>query len=113
MNVFLVDAQGLSPRVKVLDFGIAQTAPGVLGSEAARYEDERRLTATGTVIGTPQYMAPEQANGERDLDARVDIYACGVLLYEMLSGRRPFQASSYVALLNKILHDRPKPLNIS
>jgi eukaryotic-like serine/threonine-protein kinase len=108
-NVFLVEARGLAPRVKLLDFGIAQVMRAASGIRAS-YLDDRRLTATGMVVGTPQYMAPEQANGQRDLDARVDVYASGVLLYEMLSGRRPFEGSSYVALMNKILHDRPRPL---
>jgi serine/threonine protein kinase len=78
--------------------------PGVEGP------DEIDLTRGGMVIGTPDYMAPEQARGERDLDARVDVYACGVLLYETLSGLRPFTAPSPEALLIRILAARPRPL---
>ena len=61
------------------------------------------------VMGTPYYMAPEQARGERDLDARVDLYACGVILYEALTGRRPFTALNYNALLLQILSATPRP----
>ena len=60
-------------------------------------------------MGTPYYMAPEQARGERDLDARVDLYACGVILYEALTGRRPFTASNYNALLVQIVSTTPRP----
>jgi serine/threonine protein kinase len=61
------------------------------------------LTRTGMVMGTPYYMSPEQASGERKLDARVDLYACGVVMYEAVTGRRPFLAPNYNALLLKII----------
>ena len=60
-------------------------------------------------MGTPYYMSPEQARGERNLDARVDLYACGVILYEALTGRRPFTAANYNALLLQILNAKPRP----
>lgn len=68
------------------------------------------LTRTGMVMGTPYYMAPEQARGQRDLDGRVDLWAVGVILYEALSGRRPFVARNYNALLMQILTTKHKPL---
>ncbi len=60
-------------------------------------------------MGTPYYMSPEQARGDRNLDARVDLYACGVIFYEALTGRRPFTAANYNALLLQILSTKPKP----
>jgi serine/threonine-protein kinase len=81
------------------DFGIA------LALEKAGGE---RLTRTGLTLGTPQYMAPEQAAGERALDARTDVYALGAVLYEMLAGEPPFAAESRQEVLRRMLHD-PAP----
>lgn len=98
-NLFLVpDGEGV--RVKVLDFGIART----------QRPDLRSLTTTGTVLGTPYYMAPEQARGMRGLDARVDVWSLGAVLYEMLSGRRPFEHESVVAVLAAVLLEEPTPI---
>jgi serine/threonine-protein kinase len=101
-NVFLVQRVGCPPLVKLLDFGVSKFTSG-----AGKHED-LALTRTGMVMGTPYYMAPEQARGDRDLDARVDLYACGVMLYEALTGRRPFTASNYNALLVQILSAKPR-----
>jgi serine/threonine protein kinase len=104
-NIFLTRRVGCRPLVKLLDFGVSKmTGVPVAG---ARQED-LILTRTGMVLGTPYYMAPEQARGERDLDARVDLYACGVILYEALTGRRPFTAANYNALLVQILSAAPR-----
>jgi serine/threonine-protein kinase len=100
-NVFLTRRVGCPPIVKLLDFGVSKMI-GVAREELA-------LTRTGMVMGTPYYMAPEQARGERDLDARVDLYACGVMFYEALTGKRPFTASNYNALLVQILGASPRP----
>jgi serine/threonine-protein kinase len=102
-NIFLTRRVGCPPIVKVLDFGVSK----MTGPTAVRQED-LALTRTGMVMGTPYYMAPEQARGERDLDARVDLYACGVILYEALTGRRPFVALNYNALLVQILTATPR-----
>src|SRR5262249_31478813 len=90
---FLVD--GDIARPKVLDFGI-----GRIGGTP-------RMTATGTVMGTPGYMAPEQARGSREADARVDVFALGCVLFECLTGRPPFAGEHFVAVLAKVLFADP------
>jgi len=96
-NVYVEGATADSLQVKVLDFGLAH----VVGSS--------RLTRRGVVFGTPQYMSPEQASGAT-VDHRADIYALGIVLYEMLAGRVPFEADSYMGVLTKQLYADPAPL---
>jgi hypothetical protein len=96
-NLFLVDDR--VERVKVLDFGVARIAR--LAS----------LTLTGAVVGTPRYMAPEQARGDRDVDARADVFALGVLLYRCLSGREAFGGDTPAEVMRRILDDEPPPLS--
>jgi serine/threonine protein kinase len=96
-NVFLAAKPGGLVVTKLLDFGISKAML------AAGDEDRLGLTQTGMVMGTPYYMAPEQARGDRALDSRVDIWAVGVMMYEAMTGRRPFLAKNYNALLVKIL----------
>ncbi len=103
-NVFLTRQISGPPLVKLLDFGVSKMMGPVGG-----HQDELDLTRTGMVMGTPYYMSPEQARGDRDLDTRVDLYACGVILYEALTGRRPFVAANYNALLLQILTATPRP----
>lgn len=91
-NVILRD--GAAAQATLVDFGIAR-AQGLT----------RAMTATGVVIGTPQYMAPEQARGERTVDARADVFSLGCLLFEVLSGRAAFVGAHVVAVLAKILLD--------
>ncbi|WP_437277809.1 serine/threonine-protein kinase [Sorangium sp. So ce375] len=93
-NIFLSERAGMLPVAKLLDFGISQ-ASGVDGV--------MDLTRTGMVMGTPYYMAPEQARGDVELDRRLDLWAAGVILYEALTGQRPFVAGNYNALLVQIL----------
>jgi len=101
-NVFLIE-KGLNPDyVKLLDFGISKF-------RALETDGVKGLTQTGTVLGTPHYMSPEQARGEQDLTIRSDIYAMGVILYQMLTGHLPFDAPNYNALLIKILTEEPVP----
>ncbi len=101
-NVFLLKSRRGEPEfVKLLDFGISKFS----GSNSAF-----SMTRTGAVMGTPYYMAPEQAKGARDLDHRVDIYAAGVILYEALAGQVPFQADTFNELLFKIVLETPRPL---
>jgi serine/threonine-protein kinase len=96
-NIKLVERDGDPDFVKVLDFGIAKVPVGELASTAA---DPKQpvLTQMGMVYGTPEYMAPEQALGQ-PVDPRADLYALGVMTYEMLTGYRPFEHESKVALL--------------
>jgi serine/threonine protein kinase len=105
-NVFLTKRVGCPPVAKLLDFGVSKMIGPMFSGER---EEDLDLTRTGMVMGTPYYMSPEQARGDRNLDARVDLYACGVILYEALTGRRPFMAANYNALLLQILTSRPRP----
>jgi serine/threonine-protein kinase len=92
-NIFLVDGTGRADYVKLLDFGIAKV-------EGAGADGERKLTKTGMLFGTPEYMAPEQARGEKP-DHRVDVYAMGCLLFQFLVGTVPFRADSFMAILTQ------------
>lgn len=97
-NILLVDRPGGGKLMKILDFGISKMVYGnAIGD---------MVTATGAVIGTPRFMAPEQARGQSDLDARVDIYAIGVLLYRMVTGKLPFTAASSDQILRQILQGK-------
>jgi eukaryotic-like serine/threonine-protein kinase len=102
-NLLLVDMGGWE-RVKVIDFGIVKLASDVAAAFGAE-----ALTSTGVVFGTPRYMAPEQALG-RLVDARADLYAIGVILYELLAGRAPFEADEPIALLRMHAKAPPPPL---
>jgi serine/threonine protein kinase len=100
-NIFLAQRDGLRPIPKLLDFGISK-------SEDLE-ETMADLTGHMVAAGTPFYMAPEQARGDR-VDHRVDLWATGIMLYECLSGQRPFDARNYNALLVQILTAAPRPL---
>ena len=79
-NLFLTTGVGGRPKIKVLDFGISKTQ-----------DDETTLTRSSDIIGTPVYMAPEQLRSSKDVDARADIWALGAMLYELVTGRLPFE----------------------
>jgi serine/threonine protein kinase len=98
-NIFLVDRDGRPDFVKIVDFGIAKVTP--IDGQAAG----PRLTRAGSVFGTPEYMAPEQAAGRSDIDGRVDIYALGVILYEMITGKLPLKGESTVRTIAMQLLD--------
>ncbi len=91
-NIMLTERQGNSDYAKVLDFGLAKVFGDVPGDET--------ITQAGMVTGTPRYMSPEQARGLK-LDARTDIYSLGVLLYETLTGKHPFDAESALDFMHK------------
>jgi hypothetical protein len=97
-NILLDSTSG---RTMVTDFGIARAASG---------EESGRLTATGMAIGTPAYMSPEQAAGDRHIDGRSDLYSLGVVAYQMLVGEPPFVANSTPAMLVKHISERPTPV---
>ena len=97
-NVYLVDMKGAGDYVKVLDFSVAKLdAP------------DAQVTRAGVVFGTPQYMSPEQGRGV-PLDARSDIYAVGIVAYEMLTGKPPFDAKVPTEVVMMHLRDKPAPL---
>jgi tetratricopeptide (TPR) repeat protein len=98
-NLFLVEAD--PTRVKLLDFGIARAALRT-----------RQMTRTGAVLGTVGYMAPEQATGARDVDARADLFSLGCVLYECLAGAPAFAGGHLVAVLGKVLHEDPPALGL-
>jgi serine/threonine-protein kinase len=97
-NILLLDGQPL-----VADFGIALAVTAAGGV---------RLTQTGLSLGTPQYMSPEQATGERELDLRSDIYALGAVTYEMLGGEPPFTGSTTQMIVAKLLTEEPCALSV-
>jgi serine/threonine-protein kinase len=86
--------------VKVLDFGIAKV-------QSDEGDTGRALTRTGMIFGTPEYMSPEQAKGEK-VDHRVDVYAVGVIMYELLTGRVPFTADTFMGILTKHMFEAPQ-----
>ncbi|MCU0660803.1 MAG: protein kinase [Myxococcota bacterium] len=99
-NIFLVHREGEPPKVKLIDFGISKFV-GAPGNE--------KLTQTGSVMGTPSYMSPEQARGDRNLDHRSDLYAAGVIFYEMLTACLPFPGENYTQIIINILTAPPLP----
>ncbi|MBP6824121.1 MAG: protein kinase, partial [Acidobacteria bacterium] len=97
--------------VKVLDFGLARIQPVETNSESfSEAKTLQKNTASGVILGTVSYMSPEQARGEK-LDARSDQWSLGVVLYEMLTGRRPFHGNSMPEIFVAILERQPTPLN--
>jgi serine/threonine-protein kinase len=107
-NIFLVRRTEGDDFVKIVDFGIAKMSD--IETEGA---PGRKLTKTGTIFGTPEYMSPEQAAG-KELDHRVDIYALGVILFEMITGRVPFVGDSFMGILTQhMFEDVPHPRDVN
>lgn len=94
-NIWLQEGNG---RVRIVDFGLVRNSA-----------DETGLTQSGIVLGTPKYMAPEQAQGE-SVDARCDLFSLGSVLYRMASGRAPFEGTNLTATLIAVAHEDPRPL---
>ena len=106
-NILLIENPDGSDTVKVLDFGIAKIREGSTGFGAGYTP-----TQTGLVVGTPQYLSPEQAMGKHgnEVDGRADLYSVGVVLYVLLSRKLPFAAAELGHLMRKIRDDEPAPL---
>jgi tRNA A-37 threonylcarbamoyl transferase component Bud32 len=102
-NIFLLRRKD-ADFVKVVDFGISKSLHTGSGEASTP-----RLTQTGMVLGTPLYMSPEQARGEEDLDQRIDVYALGVILYEMVTGQVPFQGSNSLSIIARVINEDPRP----
>src|SRR5438876_6237701 len=97
--------------VKLLDFGLAKViAPASQPSSLTAFPTQHALTQEGTILGTFQYMAPEQLEG-KEADARTDIFALGVVLYEMATGKKAFSGATQASLISSILRDEPQPVS--
>ena len=96
-NVFIIQ-RGDNDFVKVVDFGVSKAV-----RTAEEGMDSLRLTRTGVLLGTPLYMSPEQARGDDEVDARTDVWAMGILLYECLTGDVPFRANNYLRVIAQVL----------
>jgi serine/threonine-protein kinase len=101
-NIYLVEWAGQQDFVKLLDFGIAKMTE-------VDSEEGRKLTRTGMLFGTPEYMSPEQARGDK-ADHRVDIYAMGCILYQLIVGEVPFKSDNFMGILSQHLTEEPPPV---
>ncbi len=101
-NLYLAETPGRAPIIKVLDFGISKVVE----------PNADALTKTASVMGTPFYMSPEQLLSAKNVDERTDIWALGVILYELLAGRPPFTGESVAEIVAQILHNAPQPLRV-
>jgi serine/threonine-protein kinase len=102
-NLFLARRSDGSPRVKLLDFGFSKITSGSGGSDAG-------MTSTQTLMGSPLYMSPEQLRSTKNVDQRADLWSLGIILYEMLGARRPFDADTLPEICARIMAEPPPPL---
>src|SRR6185503_8799766 len=104
-NLFLTARADGSPLVRVLDFGLCK--PTRLDAPSGL---DASLTAANSIVGSPYYMSPEQIRCLKTIDGRTDVWSLGVILYELLTGRRPFEAEGMVAMFVRIGADPPAPI---
>jgi serine/threonine protein kinase len=104
-NVFIIQVDGRD-FVKLLDFGISKVVSGLLGDDTAP------LTASDIILGSPHFLAPEQAHTTAEVDHRADIYAMGVILYQMLTGYYPFAAATPMKVVLKHINEQPEPPHV-
>ncbi len=102
-NLFLARRTDGSSRVKLLDFGISKLAPQAGGKDAG-------MTSTQALMGSPLYMSPEQLRSTKNVDRRADLWSMGIILYEMLGGRSPFEADTLPEVCARIMAEPPEPL---
>jgi serine/threonine-protein kinase len=107
-NMFITTSVDRRPFVKVIDFGLAKS---LLPADTGTVAQPHVLTRSFTVMGTPVYMSPEQLRSTRDVDLRTDIWSLGIVAYEMLTGRAPFDAASLPDLCASIVRDPVPPMN--
>ncbi len=98
-NIYLIRRAGTGDYVKILDFGLAKLLSGT--------EGQNHKTSSGSVLGTPHYMAPEQCEGKTTIDGRADLYSVGCILYQMLTGELPFPGEGFAEVLIKHLSEPP------
>jgi serine/threonine protein kinase len=108
-NLFLTERPDGTPLVKVLDFGISKALHGSRGGETSQHQ----MTASAAIMGSPQYMSPEQIRSSKNVDARADVWALGTILHELISGTPTYVADTVPGLLAMIVADSPPPLTAS
>ena len=106
-NLFLTERPDGSPLVKVLDFGISKALHGGRGGETSKHQ----MTASAAIMGSPQYMSPEQIRSSKNVDARADVWALGTILHELVAGSPAYVADTVPGLLAMIVADSPPPLS--
>lgn len=109
-NLFLSTNPMGAPSVKVLDFGISKITRR---DEHAATTDDKALTNAGSMLGSPLYMSPEQMKASAEVDARTDIWSLGVILYELVTGRSPFDAKTIPVICASVLSQAPPPLGVA
>jgi serine/threonine-protein kinase len=103
-NLFLARRRDGTPLVKVLDFGISKLTQPIAGGGA------QSLTSTGGVLGSPLYMSPEQMEASKDVDARSDVWALGIVLYQLLANLTPFHGEGIQQVCTRVFFSEPTPL---
>ncbi len=109
-NLFLTTRRDGSPLLKVLDFGISKLSPSSSGARSELLPSKASITAPDAILGSPLYMSPEQLHSSKGVDARTDIWSLGVVLQQLLTGRPPFEADSFMAIGAKIAAGAPAEL---